>query len=243
MQLEELRVQNYKSIDDSGWVGIDDISCLIGKNESGKTAFVEAVEKLNPSFGDGNYTPFEQYPRKDWTEYKIRHQDGDPDVVASAKFTLEDGERAEIEEEYGDVIAGDDVILRKDFQNDRHWDLEIDESAFINDFLDYYDLHNKTYEKLRKSETIAELHENIEESESEDVDPLLEDLEPDVTAISTTIGEDVLWGKVPQFRYMGEYSILDATIGVNELVGKENRGNSNPRTKCFWLCSPWRIST
>jgi len=37
MNLKSLRVRNYRCIDDSGWVSVDDFTCLIGKNESGKT--------------------------------------------------------------------------------------------------------------------------------------------------------------------------------------------------------------
>ena len=40
MKLTRARVVNYRSIDDSSWVNIDDVTALVGKNESGKTAFL-----------------------------------------------------------------------------------------------------------------------------------------------------------------------------------------------------------
>ena len=47
MKLTRARVINYKSIDDSSWVRVDDVTALVGKNESGKTAFLQAIRKIN----------------------------------------------------------------------------------------------------------------------------------------------------------------------------------------------------
>ncbi len=45
MKLESFRIRNYRSIIDSGWVGLspDNITILIGQNESGKTSVLEAL--------------------------------------------------------------------------------------------------------------------------------------------------------------------------------------------------------
>lgn len=44
--IDEFRVENYKSIDDSGKIEIDDLNILIGKNDAGKSAFLEALRKF-----------------------------------------------------------------------------------------------------------------------------------------------------------------------------------------------------
>lgn len=47
MELDRVRVRNFRSIKDTGWVDIeDDLTTLLGKNESGKTAFLEAIEEF-----------------------------------------------------------------------------------------------------------------------------------------------------------------------------------------------------
>jgi predicted ATP-dependent endonuclease of OLD family len=46
MKLTAARITNYKSIIDSTWFTLDDLTCLVGKNESGKTAVLEALERL-----------------------------------------------------------------------------------------------------------------------------------------------------------------------------------------------------
>jgi hypothetical protein len=49
MIFKTVRIQKYKSITDSGIMKLaDQVTCLVGKNESGKTAVLEAVYRLNP---------------------------------------------------------------------------------------------------------------------------------------------------------------------------------------------------
>ena len=45
---EEQESRNFKSIWDSTEFNIDEVTCLVGKNESGKTALLQALYKLNP---------------------------------------------------------------------------------------------------------------------------------------------------------------------------------------------------
>jgi predicted ATP-dependent endonuclease of OLD family len=48
MKLISARVTNYKCIDDSEEFTLDQSTCLVGKNESGKTTILQALYKLNP---------------------------------------------------------------------------------------------------------------------------------------------------------------------------------------------------
>ena len=45
MKLIRARVTNYRAIDDSGWVNINEVTSMVGKNESGKTAFLQALRR------------------------------------------------------------------------------------------------------------------------------------------------------------------------------------------------------
>ncbi len=52
MKLTGFRIRNFRSIKDTGWhdLAYDNITCLIGQNESGKTSILEALK----AFHDGN---------------------------------------------------------------------------------------------------------------------------------------------------------------------------------------------
>jgi AAA15 family ATPase/GTPase len=49
MTLTKFRVQNFRSIMDSGWIDCDDITSLIGINEAGKSNLILALWKLKPA--------------------------------------------------------------------------------------------------------------------------------------------------------------------------------------------------
>src|SRR5580700_11108517 len=71
MRLKAFRVRDYKSIRDSGRVEVGDITCLVGKNEAGKTALLEALYRLNPVVqAKGTFNVAHDYPRADVEDYR-----------------------------------------------------------------------------------------------------------------------------------------------------------------------------
>ena len=48
MKLKSFRVREFLSVQDSGPIEVDDIACLVGKNEAGKSALLKALYRLNP---------------------------------------------------------------------------------------------------------------------------------------------------------------------------------------------------
>jgi predicted ATP-dependent endonuclease of OLD family len=63
MKLIKFRIQNYKSIKDTGWCWLaSDLTILAGKNESGKSAILEAIRDFNT---DVDKIPNEALPLED----------------------------------------------------------------------------------------------------------------------------------------------------------------------------------
>jgi AAA15 family ATPase/GTPase len=48
MILKNVHVENFRSVEDSGEFELGQVLCLVGKNEAGKTAVVQALAGLNP---------------------------------------------------------------------------------------------------------------------------------------------------------------------------------------------------
>lgn len=70
MKLKKVRIRNFQSIQDSNEFEIGDVTCLVGKNESGKTALLKALYRLNPIIGsDGSFDKVDDYPRHYMTDY------------------------------------------------------------------------------------------------------------------------------------------------------------------------------
>jgi predicted ATP-dependent endonuclease of OLD family len=71
--LVKAQVFKYKSIEDSSSVEIGkDVTVLVGKNESGKTAFLEALHKALP-LGNAKFDVVFDYPKKDYFRYRKDH--------------------------------------------------------------------------------------------------------------------------------------------------------------------------
>ena len=53
----------FRNVLDSGAIPVEeDVTCLVGKNESGKTALLQALERLNPA-RTATFELESQYPR------------------------------------------------------------------------------------------------------------------------------------------------------------------------------------
>ncbi|MFV0479461.1 MAG: ATP-dependent nuclease [Anaerorhabdus sp.] len=68
MRLIKFRVKDYKTIEDTNWLTIDDISCLVGVNESGKTNVITALLKLNSADSEIKVNPMLDYPRSKFSQ-------------------------------------------------------------------------------------------------------------------------------------------------------------------------------
>ena len=64
MQLTPLRfrIQNFRSVNDSGWIELDSVTALIGRNDSGKSNLLRALSLFNPPSAD-TYIPQRDFPR------------------------------------------------------------------------------------------------------------------------------------------------------------------------------------
>ena len=65
MRLERARVQNYRSVHDTGWFDVEESkTILVGPNEAGKTAVLEALQQINAPDGVPGFNALRDYPRK-----------------------------------------------------------------------------------------------------------------------------------------------------------------------------------
>ncbi|HLX89141.1 MAG TPA: AAA family ATPase [Acidimicrobiales bacterium] len=95
MRLRRARVQNYRSIKDSGWFEIDDAkTILVGPNEGGKTAVLRALEQLNPGHLVRPLDPLRDFPRSEYHRIQTGAVRPDEVVVAEAEYELDEDERA-----------------------------------------------------------------------------------------------------------------------------------------------------
>ncbi len=86
MKLLKFRVTNFRSVEDSGWIDTDNVTALIGTNESGKTNLLIPLWKLHPA-KDGQINALADYPRTLYGQFKEMEE---KPVFIEAHFELSD---------------------------------------------------------------------------------------------------------------------------------------------------------
>src|SRR6266566_1718816 len=127
MRLSKVHVTNFRSVEDSGEFDVGQVLALVGKNEAGKTAILQALAGLNPHpLTPVNYDIERDYPRRFLTEYDQRHPNENATVV-STKWTLTDEEKKTIEGEIGDALLDKPVVISRRYKDtEPTWELPID---------------------------------------------------------------------------------------------------------------------
>ncbi len=83
MRLTRIRIQNYKIIDDTNWVPVDEhVTALVGKNEAGKSAILRALWKSKNVAGT-KFDKLLDYPRDRYAKERKETQE-----VTSLEFAL-----------------------------------------------------------------------------------------------------------------------------------------------------------
>ena len=91
MKLIKARVQNYRSIRDTGEFEVEDLKIImVGPNEAGKSAILQALQQTNRPEGVSGFDSLRDYPRK--LLNKIDQGEVDPKnvPVATVWFSVED---------------------------------------------------------------------------------------------------------------------------------------------------------
>lgn len=119
MKLIEARIQNYRSIRDTGWFNIEEFkTILVGPNEAGKTVLLRALQQLSPPLNVQEFDPLRDYPRSQYSE-DIQSQKKAPSSipVASGKFRLEQSDISVIGEEFKSAIYVATRLLDNEFKH------------------------------------------------------------------------------------------------------------------------------
>src|SRR5438105_15328684 len=121
MRLSKIRVREFKSILDSNEFEIGDVTCLVGKNEAGKTAILQALYRLNPIIEkDTHFDTTEDFPRLRVEDYEHAVTTGkrqkQTEAIA-AVFLLTPEEMAPAKHIFGpDVFRNNEVRLTRGYE-------------------------------------------------------------------------------------------------------------------------------
>lgn len=232
MRLTKVRITNFQSIHDSNEFDVGDVTCLVGKNEAGKTALLKALYRLNPIVtSDGIFNPTYDYPRQFVSDYKdaIKSDDRDPDNVVQATYVLDPDDIAAITDIYGHGCLESDeptIELCKGYSNETTYSgPDIDEKKALNHLIDTSELPDSVRDKLRDL-TVQEKIEALGAVEQIDaVKKLTHSLQEINDRSISDIIYDILKGRFPKYLYFDEYHQLTGEENLDALRVRESSGS------------------
>src|SRR6266487_3611343 len=165
MLLTQTQIKVFKSIEDSNSVAIDpSVTVFVGQNESGKTAFLQALYKARPIEPGIEYNVIEEYPRSKLNLYYPKIHTQSPDEVVLLTYTLDEREVNEINEAFGFSLL-DQLHFTHAHTYARSSTivtLDIPEKPYIRHILEQAALSAETHKHVSQANTLRDLITSLE---------------------------------------------------------------------------------
>ena len=233
MKLTKVRITNFQSIHDSTEFDIADVTCLVGKNEAGKTALLKALYRLNPFNpfieGEGGFDYVMDYPSQGMTDYEEDVEAGrcEHAQVVQATYTLEQADITAVTEFLGgkpriDENGGLTVVLKKDYANELTISgLDLDAELVVSCLIQKAGLAAECESNLITQPTfdLGALTTTLAKFEQTDVVVQLSStLERIATrGASDLVYHEVLESRIPKFLYFDEYYLMKGQDNLTTL--------------------------
>ncbi|MGD0391818.1 MAG: AAA family ATPase [Acidimicrobiales bacterium] len=234
MRVRRVRIENYRSIEDSGWIEVEpEITSLVGKNESGKTAFLQALFKLNP-IEPAEYLEILDFPSR---LTRKRKETDDPIRVCTAEFELTDDELDVIESD-----LGVDALTSRTFQVWRGYrstgltfeNIKVDEAVTVRHLVSDLDLPSEAAAEARSATSLRQLIEVL--SALPKPTPRSMELLDRIRAwpsqqVSLHLIDKHLRAMLPKFVYFDDYSTMPGKVSIPDLIQRRDQGDMDRGTR------------
>ncbi len=233
MKLTKVQVRLFRNILDSTEVLINDhVTCLVGKNESGKTAFLHALYSLNPARQNVSISVPGQYPA--WREKKDRQKGMDLDTIRPIRvvFELDSEDLKVIEDKFGKgVIKSDSITIEREYSGKEWFTFDFNEAKAISNLIKKLDIPSINKDKFKNLETFEDLIKTVKSLKNSDTENgeavnLVTKIEKEVSNLLG--GDDIRQAlqnevstRVPKFFYYSVYSTLPARVKIKQLLNTD----------------------
>lgn len=227
MKLINARITKYRSIEDSNLVSIEvAVTVLVGQNESGKTAFLQALNKARSTEEDVEYVVTDDYPRKDLLDYEEVHEKK-PDTVAVLTYQLDGADAAAINEDIGFIVVSEKTTftLNHNYANDVTISSAYNEKQLAQYLIASLPLTEEHRQTVNASSTLKTLLERLSmldmnEAETAAVEALKEKYQGAKnwhSPLEHRIWTKHLSSKVPKFLYLDDYRLLPGKANLPDV--------------------------
>lgn len=220
MKLTRAELRRYRSIEESGPLDVEaDVTCLVGKNESGKTTVLQALFKSSAVDG----TVFDEgidYPARFTRER--RGKEAIP--VSVLTYELDEEDVTSTEELFGPgVLPERQIVITTGYRfKGQTWKIDVDESAAV-EFLRAKVLDSLPPGNQRKAEAAATVRELITAVSGTSVGYGVSDTVARWRDSRVTLAIlDHLAARRPKFVYFGDYDSMPGKVSIPDLIEKRD---------------------
>lgn len=231
MKLKNVTIHKYKSFESDQTFDVqEDVTILVGMNESGKTSVLESIAKTNYFQNDKKFkfNKTHDFPRR---EKKNMDKSGIMPKAITCVYSIDSGLKEKIESKVGqNVFSLEEISITTKYENKGYWNnMEADYSKFIENKTKELGIGSKTLnEKLEKVNNSEGLDSVIGEYKDEAIIAGLEKLRPFLknewkweNPIQEYIARVLLKPAMPKFLYYDEYYALPSRIVIEKLEDEE----------------------
>ena len=232
MKLTKVTLHKYKSFLTEQMVLIEEnVTRIVGKNESGKTAFLEALSKFN-YFDDVDksfvFDKTHDYPRNELKDYAKAYPENDFEVI-TCDFEISESLRKQISESVGpEVFEQSSISISKSYNGTKTYkNISCNVYQFIKNFLKKYTISTEDLTSLQKSTSLKALYDalllNAEYNGSATelkkiyIDNGFSEWSNDLSAF---IAKTFIAPNIPVFWYFDEYYTIPPQISLTRYVNK-----------------------
>ncbi|PKG83078.1 AAA family ATPase [Psychrobacter sp. Sarcosine-02u-2] len=240
MKLKKVELLKYKSYTEKqNFEVAEDITILVGMNESGKTAALEAIAKTNyfQDDDDFKFNVTHDYPRRE--KKKMEKSDEEP-VAIVCTYKLDETLIAAIENELGkDALKSTLIDCISKYTSNRTWsNVGIDRDKFVKFQTSKLGISSKSLnDKLVKINSSEELNDLIESYNEDQYKEGISSLAKFYTnewkwesdPLSEYVARVFIKPNLPKFLYYDEYFALPSRISIEKLENK-TLGDSEQKT-------------
>lgn len=229
MQLKWFHVREFQSVRDSGRIDAGEITCLVGKNEAGKSALLKALYRLNPVIDEeGKFNVTHDYPRMEVEDYRhsVEGKKRQVAVPIQACFELDEQETAEIHAVFGpDCLKTAELTRSKDYTGNRFFELAVDDTKALDYLITTADFSDQMRDAVSSADrTIDALTVALQgQEQTEEVKRVVAVLTAaKKRGLNGYIFDTFLVPREPKFLYFDEYYQMTGHENIEALIQRES---------------------
>lgn len=218
MKLVHANIQRYRSIGEPTEFDVEpDVTALVGKNESGKTAVLQSLYKSNP-VDRAKFDPDLDYPSHRSFELRKNNQI----KVTELTYELDNDDVTAVEAIlYPETLDNKHVTVTTGFGfAQEEWSLQVNEGKILNHLLDELDLPTPDKTKVESASTVNDLVDALRniESTTPTATATLEKIESWRDNDPVLAAIDILSERRPKFVYFGDYDVMPGKVSIPRLI-------------------------